>query len=133
MVPFQIRSAFAAAPDGLERRPVKMVLQGAERAIPVARQRGQELLRYLHRRGAQPVPDAAPLARLARDQAGLGQAAQVLGDPLPGDWQPGGQVGSGGRAARGQRGQDGAPARVGQGREHLLGDRLAIRPRHRGS
>jgi hypothetical protein len=52
---------------------VEVVSQCAERAVPVARQRRQELLRDLHRRGAQPVPHPAALARLGPDQAGLGQ------------------------------------------------------------
>jgi hypothetical protein len=51
---------------------VEVVLQCAERAVPVAGQRGQELLRHLHRRGAQPVPHPAPLPRLSCHQAGLG-------------------------------------------------------------
>ena len=41
-----------------------MVLQRVEPAVPVAGQRGQELLRHLHRRGAQPVAHPASLARL---------------------------------------------------------------------
>ena len=43
---------------------VEVVLERAERAVPVAGQRGQELLRHLHRRGAQPVAHPAPLPRL---------------------------------------------------------------------
>jgi len=35
---------------GLRRGPVEVIFQRAERAVPVARQRGQELLRHLHRR-----------------------------------------------------------------------------------
>jgi hypothetical protein len=42
-------------------------------SVPVARQRGQELLRHLHRRGAQPVPHPAPLTRLGPYQASVGQ------------------------------------------------------------
>jgi len=73
--------------------PVEVVLQRAERAVPVAGERGQELLRHLHRGGAQPVSHPAPLPRLGRHQAGLGQQGQVLGDRLPGDRQASGQIG----------------------------------------
>src|SRR5215831_6122123 len=41
--------------------PVEVVLQGAERAVPVARQGGQELLGHPHRRGPHSVADPAPL------------------------------------------------------------------------
>ena len=71
---------------------VEVLFQRVERAVPVARQGGQELLRHLHRRGAHPVADPAPLTRFGRHQAGLGQQHQVLGDRLPGDRQPDGQV-----------------------------------------
>jgi hypothetical protein len=104
-----------------------MICQCAERAVPVAGQRGQELLRHLHRGRAQPVPHPAPLADLSCHQAGLGQQRQVPGDRLPGDRQPDGQVGGGGRPSRGQLGQDGAPARVGQRGKDLLGDGLDVR------
>jgi hypothetical protein len=106
----------------------EVIFQRLERAVPVARQRGQELLRHLHRRRAQPVPHPAPLTRLGRHQARLGQQRQVLGDRLPGDRQSAGQVCGGGGPSRGQGGQDGAPARVGQGDEDLLGDRLDVKP-----
>jgi len=112
--------------------PVEVILQRAERAVPVARERGQELLRHLHRRGVQPVAHPAPLPRLGRHQAGLGQQGQVLGDRLPRDWQAMGQIRCRGRAPRSQRGQDAAPGRVGQGSKDLFGDRLDVR-RHRGS
>jgi len=69
-----------------------VVLQRVERAIPVAGQRGQELLRHLHWRGAQPVPDPAPLPRFGRHQADLGQQGQVFGDRLPRDRQTISQV-----------------------------------------
>jgi hypothetical protein len=71
---------------------VEMVLQRVERAVPVAGQRGQELLRHLHRLRAQPVPHPPPLPRLGLDQPCLGQQGQVLGDRLPGDRQAIGQV-----------------------------------------
>ena len=64
--------------------PVEVVGQGAESAVPVAGQRGQELLRHLHRRQPQPVAHPAPLSRLGRYQAGLGQQGQMLGYCLPG-------------------------------------------------
>ena len=102
--------------------PVEVILQRAERAFPVAGQRGQELLRHLHRGRAQPVAHPAPLAGLGRHQARLGQQGQVLGDRLTGDRQAPGQVRGGSGAIRGQGGQDRAPARVGQGREDLFGD-----------
>jgi len=111
---------------------VEVIFQGAQRALPVARERGQELLRHLHRRGAQPVAHPAPLPRLGGHQAGLGQQGQVPGDRLPRDRQATGQVRRRGRAPRSQRGQDAAPGRVGQGNEDLFGDRLGVR-RHRGS
>jgi hypothetical protein len=38
--------------------PVEVVLQRLKRAVPVAGQRGQELLRHPHRRGTQPVAHA---------------------------------------------------------------------------
>src|SRR5215470_12281676 len=53
--------------------PVEVVGQCAERAVPVAGQRGEELLRHPHWRRAQPVAHPAPLPRLGRHQAGLGQ------------------------------------------------------------
>ena len=59
-----------------------MLFERAERAVPVAGQRGQELLRCLHRRRAQPVPHPAPLPRLGRHQADVGEQGQVLGDRL---------------------------------------------------
>jgi hypothetical protein len=74
------------------RRPVEVVLQRLERAVPIAGQRGQELLRHLHRGRVQPVAHAAPLARFGRQEAGLGQQGQVLGDRLPRDRQTAGQV-----------------------------------------
>jgi hypothetical protein len=92
---------------------VQVLLQRGERAVPVAGQGGEELLRHLHRSRAQPVAHPAPLARLGRHQAGLGQQRQVLGDRLPRDRQADGQVGGRGRPARGQLGQDGAPGRIG--------------------
>jgi hypothetical protein len=104
-----------------------VVLQRVEPAVPVAGQRGQELLRHLHRGRAQPVPHPAPLSRFGRHQAGVGEQRQVLGDRLPGDRQLVGQVGGRGGTARRQRGQDGAPGRVGQGDEDLFGDRLDVR------
>ena len=73
---------------GIARSPVEVVLQRIERAVPVAGQRGQELLRYLHRGGPQPVPHPAPFSRFGPHQAGLGQQCQVLGNRLPGDRQP---------------------------------------------
>jgi hypothetical protein len=64
---------------------IQEVPQRAEPAVPVARQRGQELLRHLHRGGVQPVPHPAPLTRLGRYQAGLGQrparSVAVAGPP----------------------------------------------------
>ena len=89
------------------RTPVEVLLQGVQRAVLVAGQRGQKLLRDLHWRGAQPVADPPPLAGFGRHQARVGQQGQVLGDCLPCDRQPGSQVRGRGRAARGQRGQDG--------------------------
>jgi len=77
---------------------VEVILQRPERGVPVAGQRGQELLRHLHRRRAQPVAHPAPLPRLGCHQAGLGQQSQVLGDRLPGDRQTSGQVRGRGRA-----------------------------------
>jgi hypothetical protein len=112
-----------AGPVGI---PVEVTLERVERAVPVAGQRGQKLLRHLHGRGVQPVAHPAPLPRLGRHQAGLGQQGQVLGDRLPGDRQPAGQLRGGSRAPGRQRGQDGAPARVGQGDEDLFGDRLDV-------
>jgi hypothetical protein len=105
----------------------EVVLQRDEPAVPVAGQRGEELLRHSHGAGLEPVPHPAPLPRLGRHQAGLGQQGQVFGDRLPGDRQAGGQIGGRGGAARRQRGEDAAPARVGQGDEDLLGDRLDVR------
>jgi hypothetical protein len=107
--------------------PVEVALERVERAVPVAGEGGQELLRHLHGRRVQPVAHPAPLPRLGRYQASLGQQGQVLGDRLPGDRQPAGQVRAGSRAPGRQRGQDGAPARVGQGHEDLFGDRLNVR------
>jgi len=112
--------------------PVEVVLQRVQRSVPVAGQRGQELLRHLHRLRTQPVPHPAPLPRLGFYQPCLGQQGQVLGDRLPGDRQTVGQVRGRNRASGGQPGQDGAPARVGQGHEDLLGYYLDVR-RHRGS
>jgi hypothetical protein len=77
--------------------PVEVVLQRVERAVPVAGQRGQELLCHLHRRRAQPVPHPAPLPRFGRHQADLGQQGQVFGDRLPRDRQTLGQVRGRGR------------------------------------
>jgi hypothetical protein len=113
-----------AGPAGI---PVEVTLERVERAVPVAGQRGQELLGHLHGRGVQPVAHPAPLPRLGRHQASLGQQGQVFGDRLPGDRQPAGQVRGRSRAPGRQRGQDGAPARVGQGHEDLFGDRLNVR------
>ena len=110
----------------VSRRPAEVVLQRAEGAVPVAGQRGQELLCYLHRGGAEPVAHPAPFPRLGRDQARLGEQGQVLGDGLPRDRQPADQVGGRGGTARGQRGQDGAPGRVGQRDEDLFGDGLPV-------
>ena len=74
---------------------------------------------------AQPVAHPAPLPRFRGDQTGLGEQRQVLGDGLPGYRQPVGQVGGGRRAADGERREDGAPGRVGERAEDLLGDGLA--------
>jgi hypothetical protein len=131
-----VRARSTAQPDRTRSAPAEpaggsaaeMVLQRVEPAVPVTGQRGQKLLRHLHRRGAQAVPYPAPLALFGRHQAGLGQQGQVLGDRLPRDRQPIGQVRGRGRAARRQRGQDAAPGRVGQGDEDLFGDRLDVRP-----
>src|SRR5215471_5204544 len=126
-----ISSGSLSGAGGPRIAPVEVVLQRLERAVPVAGQRGQELLCYLHGSRSQPVPHPAPLPPFGRDQAGLGQQAQVLGDRLPGDRQGVCEVGGRGRAIRGQRGQDGAPGRVGQRSEYLLGNRLDV-SRHRG-
>ena len=99
---------------------VEVLPQRVELAVPVAGQRGQELLGHLHRRGTQSVEHPAPLTLLGSHQPGLGQQGQVLGDRLPRDRQPTGQVRRRGRTVGGQRGQDGAPGRVGQGDEDLL-------------
>ena len=101
---------------GLASGPVEVLCQRLERAVPVAGQRGQELLRHLHRRRTEPVPHPAPLAGFGRHQAGLGQQGQVLGDRLPRDRQPIGQVRGRRRAARrparpGWRGGSGRPGR----------------------
>src|SRR5689334_11644484 len=76
----------AMMPSGFVQRgsggPVEVVLQGTERAVPVAGQGGQELLGHLHRRGTHPVADPAPLPGFGGDQAGLGEQGQVLGDRL---------------------------------------------------
>ena len=55
------RSAVVVSGGG----PVEVAGERIERAVPVAGERGQELLRHLHRRGAQPdsAPGAAPPAR----------------------------------------------------------------------
>jgi hypothetical protein len=84
---------------GLAGTPVEVVLQRAERAIPVPGQRGQELLRHPHRGRAQPVAHPAPLPRFGHHQADLGQQGQVLGDRLPRDRQAIGQVRGGGWAS----------------------------------
>ena len=78
--------------------PVEVVLQRAERAVPVAGKRGQELLGHLHRGGAQPVSHPTPLSRFGRHKPGLGQQGQVLCDRLPRDRQTAGQVCDRGRA-----------------------------------
>src|SRR5215471_20704155 len=49
--------------------PVEVVLQRAERALPVAGERGQELLGHLHRRRLYPVADPAPFPGFGGDQA----------------------------------------------------------------
>ena len=88
---------------GLRRaaRPVEVVLQRAERTVPVAGQRGQELLSHLHRGRAQPVAYPAPLSRLGHHQPRLGEQGKVLGDRLPRDRQAPGQVrGRGGTTRR---------------------------------
>jgi len=106
--------------------PTEVVPQRVERAVPVAGQHGQELLRHLHRGGAEPVSHPAPLPRFGRHQARLGEQGQVFGDCLPRDRQATGQVRGRIGTTRRQRGQDGAPARVGQCDEYLFGDRLDV-------
>ena len=49
--------------SGIASNPVEVVLQRVERAVPVAGQRGQELLRHLHRGGPELVPHPAPFPR----------------------------------------------------------------------
>jgi hypothetical protein len=117
---------------GLANGLVEVLRQRLERAVPVAGERRQELLRHLHRRRTEPVQHPAPLAVFGRYQAGLSHQGQVLGDRLPGDWQPIGQVRGCRRAAGGQCSQDRATGRVGQGGEDLLGDCLDV-SWHRGS
>ena len=70
----------------------EVVFQCVQPGVPVAGQRGQELLRHLHGRGAQPVAHPASLARLGGDEADLGQQRQVLADRLSGGGQAVGQV-----------------------------------------
>ena len=78
---------------------VEVPLERLERAVPVARQRGQELLCHLHRGRAQPVAHPAPLPRFCCHQAGLGEQGEVLGDRLPRDRHAIGQVRGGGWAS----------------------------------
>ena len=65
----------------------EVIFQCVERAVPVAHQRGQELLRHLHRRRPQPVPHPAPLPGSALTRP-ASAAGPVLGGRLPGDRQP---------------------------------------------
>jgi hypothetical protein len=58
--------------DGWRQLPVEVVGQRVEGAVPVAGQRGEELLGLLHRGGEQPVADSATLSRFGGDQAGVG-------------------------------------------------------------
>ena len=51
----------------------EMVFQCVQSGVPVAGQRGQELLCHLHRRGAQPLAHPASLARFGGHDADLGQ------------------------------------------------------------
>ncbi len=53
--------------------PVEVAGQCAEWAVPVAGQRGEELLGHLHRCRLQPVADPAPLAGFGAHQPGPGQ------------------------------------------------------------
>src|SRR5258706_6411393 len=78
---------------GLARGPAAVVRQRIERVVPIAGQRGQELLCHLHRCRTEPVPHPAPLSVFGRHQADLGQQGQVFRDCLPRNRQAIGQVG----------------------------------------
>src|SRR5262249_41227888 len=59
--PFNVLRFRGAGCGWLAGGAVEVALQRAERGVPVAGQRRQELLRHLHRRRAHPVAHPAPL------------------------------------------------------------------------
>jgi hypothetical protein len=50
-----------------------VVPESLKPAIPVVPQRGQELLRHLHRRGVEPVADPPPLTGFGGHETRVGQ------------------------------------------------------------
>jgi hypothetical protein len=104
-----------------------VVLQSIEPVVPVAGERGEELLRELERCGPQVVADSAAFARLGGHKASAGHEGEVPGDGLAGDRRPRCQAGGRGRPAGGEGGGDYAAGRVSQGGEHLLGHGLDVR------
>ena len=80
--------------------------QPVERAVPVGGERGQVGLRHLDWLRPVPVGHPSPAAGVAGHQARVGEQGRVLGDALPGDRQPTGQIGRGARSVLGQRGED---------------------------
>lgn len=78
---------------------VEVFFEGVEPAVPITRQRGQELLGDLHRSGLQPVPYSAPLTGFGCNQAGFGQQGQVFGDGLTRDRKAAGEIRGGGRTS----------------------------------
>ena len=103
------------------------MLQRIEPVVPVVGEGGEELLGELDRCGPQAVADPAALARLGRDEAGVGHEGEVFGDRLARDRQAGRQVGDRGWPVGGQGSEDGAAGRVGQRDEDLLGYRFDVR------
>src|SRR6478736_10107694 len=71
---------------------VEVLFERVEPVVPVAGERGEELLRHLHGCGPEAIADPTPLTGFRGEQAGVQQQGHVFGDRLPGDRQPLGEI-----------------------------------------